>query len=24
MEFSHYAELPRNIADELVQRARAS
>ncbi len=23
-EFSHYAELPRNIADELVQRARAS
>ena len=24
MEFSHYAELPRSIADELVQRARAS
>jgi len=24
MEFSHYAELPRGIADELVQRARAS
>ena len=24
MEFAHYAELPRNIADELVQRARAS
>ena len=24
MEFAHYAELPRSIADELVQRARAS